>query len=83
MGDWITNISSLKDHWPRRAVRLYEGPPRISDDHNRELIERFELKGVYLDEDLPEPYQSYPLCRNPKEYEEAIKDREELEALLA
>lgn len=83
VGDWITNISSLKAHWPRRAVRLYEGPPRISNGHSRELIERFELRGVYLGEDLEKPYQKYPLCRNPEEYEKALREREEFDELLA
>lgn len=66
--DWVTNHpKSIKGYWPRRAVPLMEGAPKLADGY-----EGSKLVGIYLADNLLAPLVFYPLCATPDEYREQM-----------
>lgn len=66
-GEWVTNVVlSLDTHWPRRDARLREGPPMATADYTREELASRNIRGAYLDEEVPEGIKSRPIILRPK-----------------
>lgn len=65
-GDWVTNIKGdMRGYWPRRDARYSEGPPMATDTYTREELEGRKIRGLYLDEDIPEGVKSRPIIARP------------------
>ena len=58
---WLTNHPRTYKGWfPRRDVKLKDGPPKATDTYSVEEFEEKRIVGVYLDEDIPEGIKSRP-----------------------
>jgi len=73
-GDWLTNNpKTIHSWWPRRAVKMKQGPPKATESKSQEDLIKMGLVGIYLDEDLENPFNEYPLCGNQKDYKQKLK----------
>lgn len=65
-GEWVTNLGGSEDaHWPRRDARYKEGPPAAYGDRSQSDLAARGIRGLYLDEDIPEGIKSRPIIARP------------------
>lgn len=75
-GDWLTNnMKTIHSWWPRRGVKMVQGPPKETTKYTVEDFEKMGMIGIYLDEDLENSWESYPMCKNPKEWNKVVENR--------
>ena len=67
VGEWVTNnVGHLMGYWPRRDAKFREGPPKATWRYTAQELLDMGLKGVYLDEDVPEGIKSRELLQRPR-----------------